>query len=257
MPDRPAFGNAKQPTATHQGAITTGAREQMGARVGYPVKLFVNIALAVADHGDHRRRSKRALGARRPLNPTIGFLLFDRLMSVISGRWPLTRPDLHSSQPEQGSAARVNRQHGVHKQARIKSVAGRPKTPDPSGVPGVVQFRRVLDCKHMQARDTVRQNFCTMHGNFVRCHIRIIQPAAEPHPLSSAVGRRTQVHRDAFNGALQQQRPLLANRASPKRPTDQSIPSINAIILLVDRNARNQTRFALGKKNVIGIVCTP
>jgi len=40
------------------------------------------------------------------------------------------------------------------------------------------------------------------------------------------------VHRDAFNGALQQQRPLLANRASPKRPTDQSIPDIDAIILL-------------------------
>src|ERR1700716_4353511 len=90
-----------------------------------------------------------------------------------------------------------------------------------------------------------------MPGNFVRCHIRIVQPAADPHPLSSAVGRRTQVHRDAFNGALQQQRPLFASRASPKRPTDQSIRSIIAVILLVDRNARNQTRFTPGKKNVI------
>jgi hypothetical protein len=92
-----------------------------------------------------------------------------------------------------------------------------------------------------------------MQGNLVRCHIRIVQPAAESHPLSSAVGRRTQVHRDAFNGALQQQRPLLASRASPKQPTDQSIPSIDAITLLVDRIARNQTRFPHGKKNVIEI----
>src|SRR5882757_4457363 len=50
MPDRPAFGNAKQPAATHQCAIATGAGEQMGARVGYPVKFFVDIALAVADY---------------------------------------------------------------------------------------------------------------------------------------------------------------------------------------------------------------
>src|ERR1700716_4279071 len=251
MPDRPAFGNAKQPAPPHQCAIATGAGEQMGARVGYPVKFFVDIALAVADYCDHRRRGKRALGARRPLNPTIGFLLFDRLTAVIGGRWPLTRPDLHPSQPEQGSAARIDRQHGMHKQARITPVAGRAKPPYPSGVPGVVQFRRVLDRKHMQARDTGRQNLSAMPGNFVRCHIRIVQPAAEPHPLSSAVGRRTQVHRDAFNGALQQQRPLFASRASPKRPTDQSIRSIIAVILLVDRNARNQTRFTPGKKNVI------
>src|SRR4030088_3624261 len=90
-----------------------------------------------------------------------------------------------------------------------------------------------------------------MPGNFVRCHIRIVQPAAEPHPLSSAAGRRTQVHRDAYTGALQQQLPLFASRASPKRPTDQSIRSIIAVILLLDRNARNQTRFTPGKKNVI------
>src|SRR6516162_8902096 len=90
-----------------------------------------------------------------------------------------------------------------------------------------------------------------MHGNFLRCHARIVQPATEPHPLSAAVCRRPQVHRDAFNGALQQQRPLLANRASPKRPTDQSISSINAVIPLVNRTTRNQTRFLHGKKNCV------
>src|SRR6516162_6681597 len=97
-----------------------------------------------------------------------------------------------------------------------------------------------------------------MHGNFLRCHARIVQPATEPHPLSAAVCRRPQVHRDAFNGALQQQRPLLANRASPKRPTDQSISSINAVIPLVNRTTRNQTRFLHGKKNCVhALASTP
>src|SRR6202163_238333 len=90
-----------------------------------------------------------------------------------------------------------------------------------------------------------------MHGNFLGCHARLIQPAGEPHPFGSPVGRRSQVHRDAFNGAPQQQRPLLASRASPKRPTDQSISSINAVTPLVDRTERNQTRFHLGKRNCV------
>ena len=155
MPDRPSLGNLKQPTAIHQGAIATGAREQMGMFVRNPVKLFVNIALPVADHRDHRRCSKRPLGTRRPLYPTIGFLLFDRLVAVIGRRRPLARPDLHPGQPEQGSAVCSNRQHGMHEQAWINPVAGWPKPVDSAGMLGIVQFRRVLDRKHMQARDTL------------------------------------------------------------------------------------------------------
>ena len=249
--DRPGLGNVKQPTAADQCAIATGARDQMGARIGYPVKFFVDIALAVADHCDHRRRGKRALGTLRPLYPTIGFLLFDRLAAVVGGRWPLARPNLKPGQPEQGSAVRINRQYRMHEQTRITPIAGGPKPSYAPGVPGIVQFRGVLDRKHMQARDTLRQRFCAMHGNFLGCHARIVQPAAEPHPFGSPIGRRSQVHRDAFNGAPQQQRPLLANRASPKRPTDQSISSINAVTPLVDRTERNQTRFHLGKRNCV------
>src|SRR6185312_3737759 len=198
-----------------------------------------------------RRRSKGALGARCPLDPAIGFLLFNRLAAVVGGRRLLARPNLHSSQPEQGSAARINRQHRMHEQPRVTPIAGWPKPPYAPGVLGVVQFRGVLDRKHMQARDPLRQRFCAMHGNFLGCHARIVQPAAEPYPFGPAIGRRSQVHRDAFNGALQQQRPLLASRASPKRPTDQSSSSIIAVIPLVDRTERNQTRFHLGNKNCV------
>src|ERR1700745_398239 len=101
----------------------------------------------------------------------------------------------------------------------------------------------------MQARDTLRQRLCAMHRDFLCCPARVVQPAAEPHPFGPAIGRRSQIYRDAFNGAPQQQRPLLASRASPKRPTDQSFSSINAVIPLADRTERNQTRFPLGKKN--------
>ena len=99
MLDRPDLGNVKQSTAPHQGAIATGARQQMGALVRNPVKLFVDVAFAVADHGDHCRQSKGTLGARRPLDPTMGFLLFDGLPAIVGRRRSLPRPNLHSGQP--------------------------------------------------------------------------------------------------------------------------------------------------------------
>jgi len=152
MPGRPGLGNAEQPAAIGQGAIATGTREQMGVRVRDPVKLFVNVAFPLADDRDHRRRRKRALGAPRPLYPAVGFLRFDRLAAVIGRRRCPACPNLDSGQPKQSFTGRVNHQGGVHEQARVDSVARSSKPADPASVPGVVQFRCVLDRRHMHRK---------------------------------------------------------------------------------------------------------
>jgi hypothetical protein len=255
--DGPCLGNTKKSPSSHQGTITAGASQKMGALVGNPVKFFVDVALSVSDNRHHCSRGEHALGRLRSLHPTIGFLFLNRLVAIIGSCRTLACPDLNASQSEQCPTGSIHRQHGMNKETRVNSIPARSKSPYSPGMCSVVEFRRVLNGQHMETGHPVRQCLPAMRRKLAHRHVGIIQPATKPYPIGAAIRRCPKIYRNAFGGALQQQRPLLASRASPKRPTDQSMCSIDAALLVVDRKGMNLTRFTHGKKNLWRVMCTP
>ena len=170
-----------------------------------PREQIVDVALAVAHHGDRRRRREAIPGDLGAVQPATRLLLVRRPRLVVAD-WALGAVQHHAvDQPDHTAIAGIDRQHRMQEQTGAGVVGVAAEAALAGLVRGEAQVGGVHDRHHMPPGGTLVGEPGGTRQHLLRRHRRIGHKAAELHELVAVFRQLRQAQR-AFAPHRRQQR---------------------------------------------------
>ena len=149
-----------------QTTVVFGAHEQMNMRRAGRGEFLVDVALAIGDHGHHRRAAQHAVRRAHAVNPAPSFLALDRArdLALPLSFLPTPRrcflPAAYEGVREPQNAARVahltriagagvDDDHRMQKKSDVATIPDHAKAALASHMSRKIEFRRILDRQHV------------------------------------------------------------------------------------------------------------
>jgi hypothetical protein len=219
---RLAGKGGEQTPAVADGAVVSGAHQDVGSLVRQPREELVDIGLAIGNHGDERRAIEPRTRPGDGGEPAMALLALDRLVLIVVPLRRAAPPDRRPGKPQHRAVDRIDRQSGMDEQADVAAVADPPEPALAPRLGLIVDLRRILDQRDMPARRRFGRPRRRRRQDLFHGHPRIMEKPPEADRFRTSVGKPAQRRRATQPHALQHLPPLFSRRLSPKYPSSQT-----------------------------------
>jgi hypothetical protein len=157
-----------------------GPAEQMGVAIRQACPLLEDVALPIGHDGDPCGRcAEQLLGCVGTNQPAVGFLLFDRQLTIVGRLSFLAPPNLRMDEAEARAIIGIHRQDGMQEQPDIGTIADAPEIVLAVGLRLVIDLGRILNRQNVPTAHQIGGPFADGLDDLNHLHPSIVQKSPE------------------------------------------------------------------------------